>query len=117
MIVSEKAAAANREPLATLETRGVVIDRCGDGDAGLAATLERLGERKILSLLVEGGPTLHQAFVDDRLVDRVQLVATTKALTTGVRPASHEKLRRDGRARVTHLGDDTLMEFDVHRSD
>jgi diaminohydroxyphosphoribosylaminopyrimidine deaminase/5-amino-6-(5-phosphoribosylamino)uracil reductase len=115
MIVSEAAAAANREPLATLEKQGVVIDRCGD--AGLAAALERLGERKILSLLVEGGPTLHQALVDERLVDRVQLVATAKMLTAGVRPASHETLRRDGPERVTHLGDDTLMEFDVHRSD
>jgi diaminohydroxyphosphoribosylaminopyrimidine deaminase/5-amino-6-(5-phosphoribosylamino)uracil reductase len=115
MIVSETAAAANRERLTALESQGVVVDRCAD--AGLGKALQRLGERQILSLLVEGGPSLHQAFIEAGLVDRLQVVRTPKTLGAGVRPASHEKLRRDGRARVTHLGDDTLMEFDVHRPD
>jgi diaminohydroxyphosphoribosylaminopyrimidine deaminase / 5-amino-6-(5-phosphoribosylamino)uracil reductase len=114
MIVSEAAAASDRGRLATLERQGVVIDRCGD--AGLGAALQRLGERQILSLLVEGGPTLHQSFMDAGLVDRLQLIATPKTLSSGVRAASHEKLRL-GPARVTRLGDDTLKEFDVHGSD
>lgn len=114
MIVSEAAAAANRAHLAMLEKRGVLIDRCGD--AGVTAALQRLAEREIVSLLVEGGPALHQAFIDAGLVDRLQLISTPRTLTTGVRPASHDKLRI-GPARVTQLGEDTLKEFDVHRLD
>ena len=56
MIVSAQAAAMNPVPLVSLERRGVLIDR--REDRMLAPLLKWLGARGVVSLLVEGGPTL-----------------------------------------------------------
>ena len=67
----------------------------------LAPVLEWLGARGIVSLLVEGGPTLHAAFASEGLVDRVQLVVTPQALGDGVRArAGRERSRSSGHARA-----------------
>ena len=64
---------APRDARAALEARGVEV--CvADGPNGrvdLAAVLAALGQRGMTSLLVEGGGTIHGAFVDGGLVDKV----------------------------------------------
>jgi diaminohydroxyphosphoribosylaminopyrimidine deaminase/5-amino-6-(5-phosphoribosylamino)uracil reductase len=56
-----------------LEEKGVevVIADGADGRVDLGALLRHLGERGVLSLLVEGGGTVHGAFMDAGLVDKV----------------------------------------------
>lgn len=81
--------------------------------------LAYLAGRDILSLLVEGGPILHQAFIEAGLVDRVQRVVTPHELGTGV-PAEAdwaERLALTMPARHVMLGPDEMMEADVHRTD
>ena len=115
MIVSEAAARANPSRIVTLERRGVTIERWGDET--LQTVLKRLAEREVVSLLVEGGPTLQQSFIDAGLVDRLQWIETAKTLTTGVRAPARDNIRAAGLARTTQLGDDVLTESDVHGSD
>jgi diaminohydroxyphosphoribosylaminopyrimidine deaminase/5-amino-6-(5-phosphoribosylamino)uracil reductase len=115
MIVSEAAARANPSRIETLERRGVTIERWGDET--LQTVLKRLGEHEVLSLLVEGGPTLQQSFIDAGLVDRLQWIETPQRLTTGVRAPTRANLRTAGLPRKTQLGDDALTESDVHGSD
>lgn len=57
----------------TLLAKGVEVSRVPQTTRGLDlnAILKILGEREILSLLVEGGPTVHGSFVEAGLVDRV----------------------------------------------
>jgi diaminohydroxyphosphoribosylaminopyrimidine deaminase/5-amino-6-(5-phosphoribosylamino)uracil reductase len=87
--------------------------------AGLDEALVWLGRRQITSLLVEGGPVLHEAFFDAQLVGRVQRVLTPVTLGGGVREApaflrSFEQAR-DRRERT--FAADRLVEWDVHRTD
>jgi riboflavin biosynthesis pyrimidine reductase len=98
-----------------LERRGVTFERWGDQP--LQFVLTQVGARDVLSLLVEGGPTLQQSFADSGLVDRVQWVETPKKLTTGVRPFGRQRLKASGSPGTIELGDDVLTEFDVHRID
>jgi diaminohydroxyphosphoribosylaminopyrimidine deaminase/5-amino-6-(5-phosphoribosylamino)uracil reductase len=114
MIVSEAAARTQGAHLSSLERLGVTVERTGD--APLRSVLERLAERQVLSLLVEGGPTLQQSFLNARLVDRVQWITTPWTLEAGV-PAPSRAGLDAGPVRTTRLGDDVLMEFDVHGTD
>lgn len=114
MIVSARRAGGAEGHLAALEKQGVVIDRVGD--ESLAVVLGRLAGRGVLSLLVEGGPTLQQAFIDQRLVSRLQWVASPKSLGSGVPAALRDGLDVE-EPRITTLGDDVLMETDVYGSD
>lgn len=80
----------------------------------IADELAALAKRGVVSLLVEGGPSLHRAFWDAGLVDRVQVVETPVALGRGVvafRPPEppHAERRR--------IGDDLLIDWHVHRTD
>ena len=77
--------------------------------------LARLAERGITSLLVEGGPALHRAFWDSGLVDRVQIIETQVALGDGGVPAFRPPAPADAPQR--QIGDDLLIEWDVHRTD
>jgi diaminohydroxyphosphoribosylaminopyrimidine deaminase/5-amino-6-(5-phosphoribosylamino)uracil reductase len=56
-----------------LAERGVEVCRVPRTPRGvdLNAVLKTLGERQVLSVLVEGGPTVHGSFAELRLVDRV----------------------------------------------
>lgn len=110
MIVAGAMAGRDSEHRRALADRGVVIEPLGDEP--LAAVLGRLAERGVVSLLVEGGPTLQQSFIDQRLVDRLQWITTPRSLGTGVPAASREGLDVE-EPRITTLGDDVLMETDL----
>jgi diaminohydroxyphosphoribosylaminopyrimidine deaminase/5-amino-6-(5-phosphoribosylamino)uracil reductase len=117
MVVLTSAAQANPADLMALERAGVLVDRRPDRD--LRPVLQWLAARDTVSLLVEGGPRLHAAFGAAGLVDRVQYVRTPAVLRDGVR--AWDATGGDAPWRrwpPTHrLGEDALIEFDVHRTD
>ncbi len=75
-------AAAPPEKIAALRDLGaeclVLPDRRGKVD--LEALLHLLGQRRVLSLLVEGGAEIHGAFFDARLVDKFHLFLAPKII-------------------------------------
>src|SRR4051812_27152148 len=70
--------AAVREPL---ESRGAQIEVAADGS--LRAALQRLADRQIESLLLEGGGALHNAAWDEHLVDYARIYVTPHVLGPG----------------------------------
>lgn len=93
---------------ATADAGPIIVTR-----EDIPATLAELARRDVVSLLVEGGPTLHRAFWDAGVVDRVQVVETPVMLGGGVaafRPPAPVD------AETRRIGDDLLIEWDVHRT-
>ena len=118
MIVAEETARARRENVAALGRSGVDVETFRTRD--LREVLGRLADRGILSLLVEGGPTLQTAFGKAGLIDRIQRAQTPRIRGGGVAapPSVFEPASVSGRAaRTLQLGEDTLTEFDVYRTD
>jgi diaminohydroxyphosphoribosylaminopyrimidine deaminase/5-amino-6-(5-phosphoribosylamino)uracil reductase len=116
MIVTESARERHAAHVAGLERMGVEVEAFAARDLGLALT--RLGERPILSLLVEGGPALHAAMAAADLIDRVQTIWTPRRLWAGL-PAADvmTRARSESPVRTIHLGADRLVEYDVHGTD
>lgn len=86
-------------------------------DGTVKGALAALVTRDVQALLVEGGPTLHRAFWDAGVVDRVSQLVSDRALGA-------DAVRWDvpvwlaGRTpRIVPLGRDVLMEADVYGSD
>ncbi len=66
-----------------LERAGATIERVpGDGPF-LERAMRRLAEREVRTMIVEGGPMLHEAFWRAGLVDRLQLFVSPKVLGDG----------------------------------
>jgi len=99
---------------AALRAAGATVVPLPDVDAVLFA-VRYLAERDVQSLLLEGGPTLHRAFWDADVVDRVQVIEAPLVLGHGVR-AFVPDVAPDRVSRRAH-GADVLMEWDVHRPD
>lgn len=112
VIMVTTADAARHEParLSAIERLGVEVRTFGT--RGLAPVLEWLAGRGVTSLLVEGGPALHQALADADLVDRVQLAMTPALLQHGVLAAP--VFRRASGMPGRFVGADRLVECDVH---
>jgi len=115
MAVTREAAVARRQALAALEAAGATIELFDTPD--IRALLTRLAELEVTLLLVEGGPSLQQACFDAGIVDRVQRVESPKHLKEGIPAADGLKRPPDVVARVTTLGVDRLVEWDVHGTD
>lgn len=84
----------------------------------LEAGLQQLVALDVTSVLVEGGPTLHAALWNARLVDHVVEIVADRPLgahapRTGLPPAGPWLTRR----RIVPLGTDVLIEGDVHWTD
>jgi diaminohydroxyphosphoribosylaminopyrimidine deaminase/5-amino-6-(5-phosphoribosylamino)uracil reductase len=105
---------AHESRVEVLAAAGAVIERV-DGQ-GLSFALRRLADRGVLSLLVEGGPALQSAFVREGFADRIQCVTVPVELEHGVPMAPMGALVSGEPRRVLELGQDTLREFDVHRT-
>ena len=117
MIVGDEAAGRSPDTVAGLESRGIRVERVPD--RGVREVLTRLAGLEIVSLLVEGGPRLHEAFVASGCVDRLQWAFTPRELGHGV-GIDHDwgrDLRVELPPRVTRLGPDVLVEADVHGTD
>jgi diaminohydroxyphosphoribosylaminopyrimidine deaminase/5-amino-6-(5-phosphoribosylamino)uracil reductase len=93
-----------------LHARGVETEVFAD--RSLAAVAERLAQRGVQSLLVEGGPALQQAWTEAGIVDAVQYVETPVELGTGVAvaPALRAWLSRSGDRHQKLVGADRLVE-------
>lgn len=115
MVVSDAAVRDREDHLAALTRLGVIVEPVRGRD--LPELLSRLAERGILSLLVEGGPTLQAAFAAAGLVDRVQRVTTRNRLGNGVVAPSVVRDPPGTLIGTLNLGGDTLSEFDVHGTD
>jgi diaminohydroxyphosphoribosylaminopyrimidine deaminase/5-amino-6-(5-phosphoribosylamino)uracil reductase len=117
MVVDREAAALRPDAARALEARGAAVMPVEGRDLG--AALARLATRGILSLLVEAGPSLFEAFAGAGAVDRVQWVVAPRDLGWGAAlkwPAG-TLVTWDPQPRLTRLGDDVLIECDVHRTD
>lgn len=117
MMVSRHEADRRPDDAARLRAAGAELELLETRD--LAEPLRRLARRDVLSLVVEAGPALQAGLADADLIDRLQWVRTPARLGAGV-PAG--TVPRDGRwpaARVRQvtLGDDVLVEIDVHGID
>jgi len=88
-----------------------------EGDATLSDALERLAARGVSSIIVEGGVTLHRAFWDGDLVDRVQMYMTPHVLGPDGLEWLPLPLPRVGTVTERQLGADRLAEAYVHRID
>jgi diaminohydroxyphosphoribosylaminopyrimidine deaminase/5-amino-6-(5-phosphoribosylamino)uracil reductase len=110
MMVTEQAHETRTAHFSSLVRRGVVVEVLAEQN--LIQALRLLAARDVVSLLVEGGPRLHRAFAESGLVDRMQLVTAPIALGYGV-PAF---AMPSGPAFARRLGNDLLVEFDVHGS-
>jgi diaminohydroxyphosphoribosylaminopyrimidine deaminase/5-amino-6-(5-phosphoribosylamino)uracil reductase len=74
---------ASSRNIARLTRRGAEIIICEEDEEGKvapASLLAKLGERKVTSLLVEGGSALLGNFFDRELVDRVVAVIAAKVV-------------------------------------
>ena len=86
IIVTTAQATARAGLRNALEARGADIEVARDDT--FHAALERLGARRIGSLLLEGGATLHRAAWDEGLVDFVRLYVAPRAVGFRWRPVS-----------------------------
>lgn len=117
IITSEEAPEDRR---AALEAAGAEVLAAGTAPEPL---LDTLGERGIMSLLVEGGARTHWSFVQRGLVDRVAAFVAPIIIGGEDAPSpvggpgfiSLRGAMRLHSARVTRFGDDHLIEADVHR--
>jgi diaminohydroxyphosphoribosylaminopyrimidine deaminase / 5-amino-6-(5-phosphoribosylamino)uracil reductase len=117
IVGSEQAPAEKKERLLAA---GAELELLPERDR-LAASLQRLAARGVRSLMVEGGPTLHQAFWDRGVVDSVQMYITPHVLgESGVPWRLHPSLLNGSALHersVRLFGDDVLIEGYVHRAD
>jgi diaminohydroxyphosphoribosylaminopyrimidine deaminase/5-amino-6-(5-phosphoribosylamino)uracil reductase len=115
IIVTTASSAATAGLRAPLEARGAQIEVAADRT--LRAALQRLADRQIESLLLEGGGAVHAAAWDEGLVDYVQLYVTPHALGAAGVPLlpdrSFSSVDLHDR-RIATLGPDVLIEGYVH---
>ena len=101
---------------AALVARGAEI-LAVDAGVPLIEPLERLAARGVSSMIVEGGTSLHRAFWDAGLVDRVQMYMTPHRL--GAEGLEWLPVPLPGLGLLTrkHFGADILIEGYVYRAD
>jgi diaminohydroxyphosphoribosylaminopyrimidine deaminase/5-amino-6-(5-phosphoribosylamino)uracil reductase len=123
VIIFSTSASLRRDPAraAALELAGATLEAIEPGDDRfLRSALARLAQLEVISLVVEGGPTLHDAFWRAGLVDRVELFVSPRAvgpegvdwipLADGTIAGLHELSSKP-------VGDDVLIEGYVHGAD
>ena len=111
--------ASNPARRTALEDVGATIHVI-DTDGPLGASAAALAANSISSMIVEGGPSLHRAFWDGDLVDRVQIFVAPRTIGADGVPWLGETISNS--SRVTwqdprQLGDDVLLAGYVHRAD
>lgn len=115
IIITSDAAAGNRALREPLEARGAEVEAAANGT--FRAALDRLAERQVQSLLLEGGAALHAAAWDEGVVDFVRLYVTPTVLGSGGVPFLPERAFASSNLidrRVQPLGPDVLVEGYVH---
>ena len=117
IVASDRAAGSDQA--ARLEGAGALILAAAP-DARLEGILGLLVRHGVSSVIVEGGTTLHRAFWDAGVVDRVQMYVTPAALGPDGVPwldgpvVSHSRIIE---RQACPLAGDVLIEAYVHRTD
>ena len=120
IIVGSPSAPDAAERARALVAAGAIVELPLEQDR-IGAALRGLAARNVRSLILEGGPTLHGAFWNAGVVDRVQMYVSPQVLgdsgvtwsdTPGLANVSVLSERS-----VRLLGDDVLIEGYVHRPD
>jgi diaminohydroxyphosphoribosylaminopyrimidine deaminase / 5-amino-6-(5-phosphoribosylamino)uracil reductase len=117
MIVTGTTDERSAERAALLERRGATIEPIADDGSFLDQALRRLAERGIRTMIVEGGPTLHEAFWRAGVVDRVQLFVAPMVLGIGAiewMPLPQGAIATLADLRTLPVGMDVLIEGMVH---
>jgi diaminohydroxyphosphoribosylaminopyrimidine deaminase / 5-amino-6-(5-phosphoribosylamino)uracil reductase len=123
VIIVTGAAEVARSPERTLAlTRaGAALEVVAEGVSTFEeAALRQLADAGTTSVVLEGGPTVHQAFWDRGLVDRVQMYVVPRAIGPDGVPwwtTSRAVAAVLEDVRSIPLGVDLLIEGDVHRID
>jgi diaminohydroxyphosphoribosylaminopyrimidine deaminase/5-amino-6-(5-phosphoribosylamino)uracil reductase len=123
ILATERAPESRRAALEAAGAEVLVLPAGSDGRVSLPDALDALGRREITSLLVEGGPTVHGAFLDQHLVDRIEafiapLIIGDRAAPLAVAGAGAETLAQATRlldVQSRRLGPDTLISGYVRR--
>jgi len=116
IMTDPQAVASAPDRAAALEQAGAKIEAI-DSVHRLQASVEALGAAGVLSMIVEGGPTLHRSFRDADLVDRVQMFVARRRIGQGGLPWLGLESPRITWDEPRQLADDVLMEGHVHRAD
>ncbi len=116
IVCTRSSAELSPERAVSLKAAGAELLELESG-ATLCQATERLAARGVSSIIVEGGVTLHRAFWDAGLVDRVQMYMTPHVL--GPDGLEWLPLPLPGVGPITErwLGADRLAEAYVHRVD
>jgi diaminohydroxyphosphoribosylaminopyrimidine deaminase/5-amino-6-(5-phosphoribosylamino)uracil reductase len=112
MVISRSGVERDPARFDRLVDQGVLVHTTADRD--VRPVLAWLASRDVVTLLLEGGAHMHSAFAEAGVIDRVQRVVTRHVLGEGVPAAALPRDVAVGLAVRTALGDDELMEFDVH---
>jgi diaminohydroxyphosphoribosylaminopyrimidine deaminase/5-amino-6-(5-phosphoribosylamino)uracil reductase len=98
------------------EERGCEVKTLPAGAGGILLTsvLEDLGRRGVTELLIEGGPTIHSAFLSQGLADRLMIYISPKVIgdVYGMSPVRFSEPISTCHVRHTALDDDLLFEAD-----
>jgi diaminohydroxyphosphoribosylaminopyrimidine deaminase/5-amino-6-(5-phosphoribosylamino)uracil reductase len=118
VMTTERAVAGAAGAAAALAATGASLEALPDGS--IATALARLGALGVMSLLLEGGATLHAAAWEAGMIDRVVLFVAPAAIGSGgvslFAGAAPDSSALAG-SRVSTVGTDIRLEFDVHRAD
>lgn len=117
----------SREKRERFSKTGKVVIRqveCGtDGRVGLRQMLMLLAREGVTSLLVEGGATIHGAFLRERLVDHVNLFiapifagSNGTPVVAGMNISASDDALRLHNVRYTRLGQDIMVAGDLSNS-
>ena len=100
-----------------LEEAGAEVLTCASTTAGridIGAALDVLGELRLSTALLEAGPTLARAFLAAGAIDRLAVFVAPWTMGHGLSAPADVEVLVD-RPRVSSVGDDTLIEGDLHR--
>lgn len=114
MVIGKTAAELDPARMAKMSARGVTVHVVPE--RRIEPVLSWLAAREVVTLLVEGGAGLHTAFAEAGMIDRVQWVVTSRELGSGIAAAAISPDALGASGARTELGDDELVEFDVHRA-
>lgn len=118
IVTSRSTLAAHPAVAAALEAAGATVEAVDDSRLDLS--LAALAINGTSSMIVEGGPSLHRAFWDADLVDRVQIFVAPRSIGTTGLPWLGDTIMKSSRIvwqQERRLGDDALLEGYVHRVD
>ena len=117
-------AAAPAARVAALRAQGadlITLPGDADGRLDLAVLAAELGSRGVMSLLVEGGATVHSAFLDAGLVDRVTVYVAPLLIggvdapgpVGGIGVSRLSEAIRPAALHIERLGDDVKLTTDL----